>query len=314
MERSLHRPVLLPEILEYLKCAPSRIYVDGTVGSGGHARAILERSSPTGRLIGLDWDEQAIRRAQENLSDFGKRVELRQKNFKELKSVLESLSLKAVDGILLDLGVSTEQLEDQERGFSFRWDSPLDMRMSRQIKTTAYDLLRKLPAPEIYRILREYGEERWAKRIARAIVHRRQIKPLSTTRELVELVEKSVPYYGGRIHPATRTFQGLRMAVNDELGNLKSFLNQCPGLLFPEGRLCIISFHSLEDRMVKGQFRQWAKGPKDTPLSFRMLTPRPVVPSSEEIFLNPKARSAKLRVVEKLGVNIERGEDGRSDL
>ena len=300
MEGSRHFPVLLPEILEYLACQPDRVYVDGTLGGGGHARAILEQSSPTGRLIGLDWDEQAIQRAKENLAGFGNRVELQKENFKDLRWVLKSLSLTAVHGILLDLGVSTEQLEDREKGFSFRWDGPLDMRMSRETKITAQDLLQKLSVWEISGILRQYGEERWANRISRAIGRQRQTRAIQTTRELVEVIEKSVPFHRGRIHPATRTFQALRIAVNDELGNLKTFLTECSDLLFPGGRLCIISFHSLEDRIVKNHFRQWAKGPEGGSPSFRILTPKPVVPSSAEVLSNPKARSAKLRVAEKL--------------
>ncbi len=300
MEGSRHLPVLLPEVLEYLDCQRNRVYVDGTIGSGGHARAILERSSPTGRLIGLDWDEQAIQRARENLAGFRDRVELRKENFKDLRRVLESLSLTAVHGILLDLGVSTEQLEDQEKGFSFRWDGPLDMRMSGETNITAQDLLQKLSVGEMGDILRQYGEERWANRIARAIERQRQTRAVQTTRDLVEVIKKSIPFHRGRIHPATRTFQALRIAVNDELSNLKTFLTECPDLLFPGGRLCIISFHSLEDRIVKGHFRQWAKGPEGGSPSFRILTPKPVAPSSAEVLSNPKARSAKLRVAEKL--------------
>lgn len=294
MGDSRHLPVLLQEVVEYLKCQPDGIYVDGTVGSGGHAEAILERSSPTGKIIGLDWDEEAIQRAQKKLALFGRRVELREKNFKDLRRVLELLSIQAVDGILLDLGVSTEQLEDRERGFSFRWEGPLDMRMSRETKITAKDLLQRLSVSELSDILRQYGEERWANRIAKAIVRRRQIEPIHTTRELLQVIEKSLPRpsHRGRIHPATRTFQALRIAVNEELNNLQTFLDQCPDLLHPGGRLCIISFHSLEDRIVKDHFRRWA--------SFRILTPKPLVPSSEEVFLNPRARSAKLRVAEKL--------------
>lgn len=315
MEGSQHCPVLLAEVLEYLNCQSGRVYVDGTVGSGGHARAILEQSSPTGRLIGLDWDEQAIGRAQENLAVFRKRVELRKGNFKDLKTILESFSLVGVDGILLDLGVSTEQLEDRERGFSFRWEAPLDMRMSRDTKITARELLQELSVPEMSDIFRQYGEERWAHRIARAIARRRQVKPLGTTRELVELIEKSVPGRHGRIHPATRIFQALRVAVNDELGNLRAFLGQSTDLLLPGGRLCIISFHSLEDRIVKEHFRQWAKGQNGESPRLRILTPKPVVPSSGEVLANPRARSAKLRAAEKIPESTTKGGgDGRSDL
>jgi 16S rRNA (cytosine1402-N4)-methyltransferase len=313
MEGSRHLPVLLAEVLEYLNCQPGRVYVDGTVGSAGHARAILERSSPSGRLIGLDWDEQAIQRAQRNLAGFSNRFELRRENFKDLRSVLKSLFLIRVDGILLDLGVSTEQLENQEKGFSFRWEAPLDMRMSRETKMTAQDLLRKLSISEMSGILRQYGEERWASRIARAIVRQRKTKPIHTTRQLVEVIERSIPFHRGRIHPATRTFQALRIAVNDELGNLQAFLADCADLLSPGGRLCIISFHSLEDRMVKNHFRQWAKTAIGSH-PFRILTPKPVVPSSAEVFSNPSARSAKLRAVEKLSESLKGGRNGGSDL
>jgi len=300
MEEARHVPVLLREVLEYLDCQPNRIYVDGTVGSGGHARAILSRSSPTGRLIGLDWDGEAIHRAGENLTAFGKRVELRKGNYKDLSSVLGNLSIGAVDGILLDLGVSTEQLEDEDRGFSFLRDGPLDMRMSGEGGITARDLLRRLSVGEMSRILRLYGEERWANRIAKAVVRRRQTAPIRRTGELVEVIRKSVPARQGRIHPATRTFQALRIAVNEELHNLQTFLDRCSDLLNPGGRLVIISFHSLEDRAVKIHFRQWAKGAEENPPAFSILTRKPVVPSCPEVLDNPKARSAKLRAVEKI--------------
>jgi 16S rRNA (cytosine1402-N4)-methyltransferase len=294
-----HVPVLLSEVLDLLDCRPGRIYVDGTVGSGGHSRSILEKSSPTGRLIGLDWDEEALGRARENLSPFQERVNFVKANFKDLKKVLEPLSIDAVDGILLDLGVSTEQLESRERGFSFRWDAPLDMRMDQEAKVTARELLRDLSAEEIASILREYGEERRARPIARNIVRRRDSERVTTTAELVEVIRRSVRPQHQRIHPATRTFQALRLAVNDELNNLRIFLAECPGLLNPGGRLSIISYHSLEDRIVKNQFRLWA--PKKEPgAAFRLLTRKPIVPSDQEIARNPRARSAKMRVVEKI--------------
>jgi len=213
---------------------------------------------------------------------------------------LESLSIPAVDGVLLDLGVSSEQLESRDRGFSFRWDSPLDMRMSQETMTTAQDLIRKLPAAELENLLREFGEERWARRIARNIVRARQKGPLRTTRELVGVIERSVPPHRGGIHPATRTFQALRISVNEELDNLKGFLAHAPELLKPGGRLCIISYHSLEDRIVKNRFREWARGEERKRTPVRLLTPKPVVPSEEEISRNPRARSAKMRAIEKL--------------
>jgi 16S rRNA (cytosine1402-N4)-methyltransferase len=300
MEEIRHLPVLLEEVLKVLDCRSGRVYVDGTVGGGGHSREILERSSPAGKVIGLDWDEEALERARKNLSPFAGRFELRRANYTDCKSVLESLSIPGVDGILLDLGVSSEQLESRDRGFSFRWDAPLDMRMSQETMTTAQDLVRKLPAAELETLLREFGEERWARRIARNIVRRRQKAPLRTTRELVEVIERSVPPQRRGIHPATRTFQALRISVNEELNNLEAFLADAPELLNPGGRLCIISYHSLEDRIVKNHFREWARGEGRKNPPFALLTPKPVVPSAEEISRNPRARSAKMRAIEKL--------------
>ncbi len=300
MEEQAHLPVLLPEVLEVLDCRPGRVYVDGTVGSGGHSRGILEKSFPGGRLIGLDWDEEAIERSRKNLAAYEGRFELRRANYKDVKSVLESFSLPGVDGILLDLGVSTEQLESRERGFSFRWEAPLDMRMSQETRITAQDLLQRLPAAELELLLRELGEERWARRIARNIIRTRQKAPLRTTRELAEVVARSVPPQRPRIHPATRTFQALRIRVNEELNNLTTFLAEGANLLNPGGRLCILSYHSLEDRIVKNRFREWARGEGGKGPAFRLLTPKPMIPSEEEISRNPRARSAKLRAVEKL--------------
>ena len=299
MEERGHLPVLVGEVLQYLDCRPDRIYVDGTVGSGGHSRRILEGSSPTGRLIGLDWDEEAIERARKNLHLFQERVWLRKGNFKNLPSVLMSLSIPAVDGILLDLGVSTEQLDSRERGFSFRWEASLDMRMSLETETTAQDLVENLSLSALEALLREYGDERWARKIARNIVRRRQTSPITTTGELVRVIEQSVPGPRGRIHPATRTFQALRISVNEELDNLKTFLDAAPDFLRSKGRLCIISYHSLEDRIVKNLFRQWTRGGKGEEKPFVLLTPKPVFPAAEEVTRNPRARSAKLRAVEK---------------
>ncbi|MCX5906860.1 MAG: 16S rRNA (cytosine(1402)-N(4))-methyltransferase RsmH [Deltaproteobacteria bacterium] len=313
MEERHHVPVLLEEALEHLDCRPGKIYVDGTVGSGGHARAILERSSPDGKLIGLDWDGQAMERARERLAAFGDRVILVKKNFKELKTVLASLAIPAVDGIVLDLGVSSEQLAEGERGFSFRSEGPLDMRMSDEVPRTAGELLRRISAAELRDIIRQYGEERFAQRIAKAIVRRRQAHPLHTTKELAEVIAGSVPFRG-RIHPATRTFQALRIFVNDELNHLRTFLESGPNLLQPSGRLVIITFHSLEDRVVKEYFRKWARVPKGETSSFHLLTPKPAGPSRAEILANPRARSAKLRALARLGEIHEREKDGRSNV
>jgi len=313
MQGGKHLPVLLEEVMQFLDCRPDRIYVDATVGSGGHARRILEKSSPTGRVIGLDWDAAALARTREALAPFGDRFHLVQSNFRDLKEVLDSLAIKAVDGILADLGLSSEQLEDPERGFSFQKDAPLDMRMDLRRGLMAGDLIRRSTGEEMTRILREFGEERWANRIAKAIILRRRLGPLSTTGALVEVIRKSIPAYYSRIHPATRTFQALRIAVNEELDNLENFLKTCPDLLNPGGRIAIISFHSLEERIVKSYFQQRAKREKGRPGLFRILTRKPLVPSAGEIRSNPRARSAKLRVMEKISEPIERGEHGGSN-
>ncbi len=310
METGTHLPVLVAEVLNYLDCRPDRIYVDATVGSGGHARRILEQSAPTGKLIGLDCDPAAIARAKQNLASFGERFLPFQKNFRDLKEVLYALSIPAVDGILADLGVSSEQLDDPERGISFRWEAPLDMRLDPEGPLTAQGLIQRLSAEEMEKILREFGEERWAGRIAKAIARQRRLRPLRTTGDLLKVVQGAIPAYRTRIHPATRTFQALRIAVNQELANLETFLRACPDLLQPGGRLGVISFHSLEDRIVKEHFRKWGKRAKGETPPFRILTPKPVPPSAEEIRSNPRARSAKLRAIEKNFELTERGEYG----
>jgi 16S rRNA (cytosine1402-N4)-methyltransferase len=309
MEGRKHLPVLVAEVLRYLDCQPDRIYVDATVGSGGHAREILEKGSPSGKVIGLDWDGAAMTRAKETLASFGERFLPVKRNFRDLKEVLDSLSIAAVDGIVADLGVSSEQLDDPGRGFSFRWEAPLDMRMDRERPLTAQELIKRLSVEEMTKILREMGEERWASRIAKAIARQRRVRPPETTGELAALIRKAIPSYRTRIHPATRTFQALRIAVNEELANLDAFLRECPSLLKPGGRIAIISFHSLEDRIVKTLFRRWGKGSEGESPLFRILTPKPVTPSAEEIRSNPRSRSAKLRAVEK---NFEPSEGGKN--
>lgn len=300
MEEPRHKPVLLAEAIKFLICDPEGMYVDGTVGSGGHALLILERTAPEGRLIGLDWDTQAIRRARQNLAFFGKRVTLINKNFKEIGEVLKNLAINKVNGILLDLGISKEQIEDGERGFSFQREGPLDMRLSEEITITARDLINNLSAAELRDIFRTYGEEKWAGRIAKAIVRQRQSAPINSTKELVNIIKKAIPCSPSRLHPATRTFQALRIAVNKELENLEIFLNQAPELLLPQGRMVIISYHSLEDRLVKNSFRELVRGNKQESSAFHLLTPKPVTPTREEITTNPRARSAKLRAIEKI--------------
>jgi len=310
METGTHLPVLVAEVLSYLHIRPGGIYVDATMGSGGHARRFLEESAPTGKVIGLDCDPAAVARAKQNLESFGERFIPIRKNFRALKEVLHSLAIPAVDGILADLGVSSEQLDDPKRGISFRWEAPLDMRLDPEGPLTAGELIRRLAAEEMEKIFREYGEERWAGRIAKAIVRERRVRPLQTTGDLLRIIAGATPSYRSRIHPATRTFQALRLAVNEELASLEIFLRECPDLLKPGGRLGVISFHSLEDRIVKEHFRKWGKRGKGETPPFRILTPKPVGPSREEIRSNPRARSAKFRAIEKNYEPMERGKYG----
>lgn len=311
-----HVPVMLEPTLSLLGCHPGGLYVDGTLGGGGYAEAILHRIGPEGRLIGIDWDEEAIARVSFRLADHGDRVVLRKGSFGELGPLLSELCVKAVDGIVLDLGVSSPQLDDRTRGFSFMQDGPLDMRMDRSRPVTAEDLVNGLPERELARLIRSLGEERWATRIARTIVTRRRARKVSSTKELADLVAGVVPrtHDSRRIHPATRTFQALRMAVNEELEALRSLLGSVLELLNPGGRLCIVAFHSLEDRMVKEHLRKWAKAcrcPSEAILCrcegkplVTLLTKKALRPAHDEVESNPRARSAKLRAMEKCG-NVE---------
>jgi 16S rRNA (cytosine1402-N4)-methyltransferase len=307
-----HLPVLPEEVLALLDPAPGGIYLDGTVGGGGHARLILEASVPDGRLIGLDRDPSALRKAAEVLAPFGDRVVLRHRNFSEAAGVLSELGISGLDGMLLDLGVSSHQLDEASRGFSFRGEAPLDMRMDPTSGPTAADLVNTAAAEELARIFREFGEERWAGRIARRIVQVRQQHPLTTTRQLAELVRDAVP--GGkapaRIHPATRVFQALRIQVNQELEHISRGIAEAIDLLNPGGRLVVISFHSLEDRIVKRFFQEEAKGcicPPRLPTcvcnhrpSLELLTRKGVRASDAEVEANPRARSAVLRAVRRI--------------
>lgn len=307
-----HVSVLPGEVLELLAPRPGGIYLDGTVGGGGHARLVLEASSPDGRLIGFDRDPAALAAAAALLAPFGERVTLCRGNFAEIDEQLAALGINQVDGILLDLGVSSHQLDTPERGFSFREDGPLDMRMDPAQPASAADLLARADTEELKRIFREYGEERWAGRIAREIVRVRGETPLVTTRQLAELVCRAVPggYVPQRIHPATRVFQSLRIAVNGELDALAVGLAAAMRSLRPGGRLVVISFHSLEDRLVKQGFRAAANPcscPPRLPVcacgraaEIRILTPRGVRPAEAEIIANPRSRSAVLRAIEKL--------------
>ncbi len=303
-----HVPVLLEAALDALQPAPGGCYIDLTVGAAGHARGILERSSPTGRLLALDADAEAVQYARSALRDFGERAIVRHGSFDALGELAAEAGFAAVAGILADLGLSSRQLDRPERGFSFQTPGPLDMRLDRATQeTTAADLVNGLSEQELATIIYRYGEEHRSRAVARAIVRER---PLRTTTELAEVVARAVGRPRGRIHPATRVFMALRIAVNDELGALERMLPQAVTLLAPGGRLAVISFHSLEDRIVKDYFRQEAKGcicPPEAPVCtcgrqprLRLLTRRPVEPSAEECARNPRSRSAKLRAAEKL--------------
>jgi 16S rRNA (cytosine1402-N4)-methyltransferase len=287
------------------------VYVDGTAGAGGHAGEILRRSSPDGRLIGLDRDEDAVVRCRARLAAFGGRVTLRQANFREIPAVLAEFGIEAVDGVLLDLGVSTYHLKTPERGFSFSSEGPLDMRMDRRQRETAADIVNTLSRDELARIIREFGEERKAGAVASAIVRARSRKRIATSVELAGIVASVFPRHAGqRIHPATRTFQAIRIAVNDELAALAEGLEGIVPILKQGGRVVVISFHSLEDRIVKQFFARLAKGcicPPKVPLCrcgqvpvLRIITKSPVAPEPEEREENPAARSAKLRAAQKL--------------
>jgi 16S rRNA (cytosine1402-N4)-methyltransferase len=309
---AFHKPVMVGEVVASLRCRAGTVYVDGTVGGGGHAAAILENTSPDGLLIGIDADGDAIREAGIRLAPFGGRKILVKGNFADMEPILAGMNIGKVDGILLDLGVSSHQLETADRGFSFTLDAPLDMRMDRSLGISACDLIHTLSADELERIIREYGEERMAGRIARAITESRNLSPLRTTTDLAGAVVRALPRRRGpaRIHPATRTFQALRIAVNDELANLYRATAFGVERLKEGGRFSVISFHSLEDRIVKNAFRAGEKGclcPPDLPVcacgrkpTLKVLTRKPVVPGEEEILENPRARSAKLRTAERI--------------
>lgn len=283
-----HEPVMVAEVLRFLEPAPGKLIVDATVGTGGHAEAVLERGA---EVLGIDRDPMALEVARRRLSRFGERCRLLQGNFRELAGILGELGIKEVDGVLFDLGMSSMQLEDPARGFSFLREGPLDMRMDPSQDLTAHEIVNSWPEGEIARILREYGEERYARRIAREIVRSR---PISSTTELAALVARCYPPGYHRIHPATRTFQALRIAVNDELSALREGLHAAIRALKPGGVVVAISFHSLEDRIVKRTFRQrWIAD------EVEILTKKPLTPTQTEVRRNPRARSAKLRAARK---------------
>ena len=311
MSEFYHVSVLLDECIQALNIKPDGIYVDGTLGGAGHSSQIAARLT-TGRLIGIDRDPKALKAASERLAPWADRVTLVHSNFSQLDEVLEDLGIEGVDGILLDLGVSSPQLDEAERGFSYMADAPLDMRMNSEDSLTAHEVVNTWPKEELRRILYEYGEERYAPQIAAAIDRRRAEKPIETTLELVDVIRSAMPPAALREkqHPAKRSFQAIRIAVNDELGAVGRVLEVAVPKLNKKGRLAIITFHSLEDRLVKNGMAANAKGctcPPNFPVCIcgnkpkvRLISKKPIVSGPEELERNPRARSAKLRVCEKL--------------
>jgi 16S rRNA (cytosine1402-N4)-methyltransferase len=289
-----HIPVMVEEVMTFLKCEPGHTYVDATLGGGGHASEILKRSTPGGMLIGVDWDEDALAEAKKTLLSFGDRVKIFRENFVHLPDLMKA---ESADGILLDLGLSSLQLEKEKRGFSFKGEGPLDMRMDQRMDETAADLVNTLPPERLEYTLSNYGQERWAKRIAKAIVQEREREPIGTAQVLRKIIYRAIPrrFHSRRIDPATRTFQALRIQVNDELGNLEKILKTGWKILKKGGRMCVISFHSLEDRLVKETFRTLEKQRE-----ILILTKKPVTPSGEEQRRNPRSHSAKLRCAERI--------------
>ncbi len=307
----VHKTVLLNETIDALKVVPDGVYVDGTIGGGGHAERILNKLSTAGVLIGIDQDEEALAASNERLAAFHDRLHLVHGNFQGTGECLREYGYTGADGIILDLGVSSHQLDTTERGFSYMSDAPLDMRMDRSKGRTAFDVINDSPKEELIRIFREYGEERFAARIAECIVRAREKAPIRTTLELVERIEEGIPkrYQNGG-HPAKRVFQAVRIEVNEELRVLSESLDEMIDLLNPGGRLCVITFHSLEDRIVKEAMRRNEHPcicPPDFPVCVcgrtskgRVITRKPIIPSEEEIRSNRRAKSAKLRVFEHI--------------
>ncbi|NKE70391.1 16S rRNA (cytosine(1402)-N(4))-methyltransferase RsmH [Candidatus Manganitrophus noduliformans] len=297
----VHEPVLVEEVLIALDCKPNgrKLYLDCTVGLGGHTEAILAATNPEGRVVGLDRDEEALALAEKRLHPYRDRIILRKGSFNELSRIAAELNLKEVDGLLFDLGISSLQLDRPERGFSFQRPGPLDMRMNQMEKETAADWINRATERELAEIIRTYGEERWAKRIASSIIRfRSESGPITRTEELEGVIWRAYPAKArhGRIHPATRTFQAFRMVVNQEMAQLEAGLEAALSLLAVGGRLVVISFHSLEDRLVKQTFKKWAM---QEPRRFVNLYKKPIQAGPEEIARNPRARSAKLRGLER---------------
>lgn len=306
-----HTSVLLQETIDGLNIRPDGVYVDGTLGGGGHSYEIASRLSDRGQLIGIDQDEAAITAAGERLKEFGDRVIIVRSNYRNTKSILQSLQIEKIDGMMLDLGVSSYQLDTEERGFSYRYDAPLDMRMDKRQTLTARDIVNRYSEMELFRVIRDYGEDKFAKNIAKHIVAARQQSPIETTGQLNEIIKAAIPAKmraeGG--HPSKRTYQAIRIECNKELEVLRDSLEELIGLLNPGGRLCIITFHSLEDRIVKSAFKK-AENPCTCPPSFpvcvcgkvsqgKVITNKPILPGEEELERNSRAKSAKLRIFER---------------
>lgn len=312
MTKPMHKSVMTKEVTDYLVNDREGIYVDATLGLGGHTQAIMEHTAYKCRVIGLDVDEEAISISADLLSKYKSQLVLRNSNFSEIDTVLEDLDIELVDGVVADLGMSSFQIDSSERGFSFMRDEALDMRMDPRLRFTAHDLVNEMSVDEISKVLKIYGEEKWAKRIAKHIVESRKEKPIETSAELAKLVSGAIPkkFHPAKIHPATKTFQALRIAVNNELDNIKEFLDKAVSLLKPGGRLVVISFHSLEDRLVKSAFQRLSNPcvcPPGMPecgcgkkSEIKLITRSPVTPGQDEILDNPRARSAKLRVGERI--------------
>lgn len=307
----VHKSVLYDETIEALAIRPDGIYADGTLGGGGHSHGIAERLTAGGRLIGIDRDADAIEAAGARLSDVSDRVTLVRGNYEDTVSILRNMGIEGVNGMLLDLGVSSYQFDEAERGFSYREEAPLDMRMDQRDSRSAYDVVNGYTETELYHIIRDYGEDKFAKNIAKHIAAERIKKPIETTTELAEIIKQAIPakMREGGGHPAKRTFQAIRIEVNRELDILKNSIDGLIDLLLPGGRLCIITFHSLEDRIVKNSFRT-AENPCICPPDFpvcvcgrqskgRVITRKPIVSGEKELEENPRAHSAKLRVFEK---------------
>ncbi len=299
LEEKLHVPVMLREVLDFLKLAPGQIIVDATLGTGGHSIEILKRITPKGRLIGIDCDENSLVVCRQRLGEFKDNTEFVRANFSDLDQVLANLGIEKIDGIIFDLGISSYQMCNAQRGFSFQEDGPLDMRLDKSSYISAYDLVNNLNENEISQMLWNFGQERWHNRIARLLVQERGNEPISTTKQLANLVMRAIPhryrksYY--RIHPATRTFQAVRIAVNRELEILENAIKKAVDILRKQARICVISFHSLEDRVIKHTFRALkADGLVD------IITAKPLTPLAGEIEVNPSSRSSKFRVAERI--------------